>query len=450
METSSGTLACYAQMVPPEVLAQIFILFSESQENRWVGRRAAPLILMQICHYWRQAALSTPRVWRRLSAYVRNAGAFESKAAFMRLWLSRSGSGPLDISLAETCCYAWASTSPTMAVISDYLHRCRSLELRVPESRIQWFTPPQAPILSRLTVIYGPRTHRDYGKDLGLAFSPHIRILDLDLDYLRRLHSGSVQWAGLHTLSVSGVLSAYEILAVLHECSSLRHCDLAFYGSDNEEEAEYQETVKMDHLERLSLHYNDDSVVDMVVEKLDTPGLTSLAIYADECCEGFLATWRSVLPEAGSMLKDLFIKCDGGILPDSDIFSDFLRQLEHLEDLTIICSRLGDPFNGDVEGFLQALTLSTDDTPSSTLLPRLRKLELTGVSQIITMRKPSLDTCVQEFCSSRPLSSGLQSVSVKWCVPGDAHVTCWSREDSRQIEVGYEDPVVLMAECGDS
>ena len=56
---------------PPEVLSEIFLNSLEHQlESAFLPRihpDHAPVLLTRICSYWRDVALSDPRLWSRLS-----------------------------------------------------------------------------------------------------------------------------------------------------------------------------------------------------------------------------------------------------------------------------------------------------------------------------------------------------------------------------------------------
>ncbi|KAF8210538.1 hypothetical protein K438DRAFT_1570541, partial [Mycena galopus ATCC 62051] len=59
------------QRVPPEILAEIFLTLTASEEegnDRRKGyRKEAPLLLCEISRKWRAIALSTPRLWNSIS-----------------------------------------------------------------------------------------------------------------------------------------------------------------------------------------------------------------------------------------------------------------------------------------------------------------------------------------------------------------------------------------------
>ncbi|KZT18654.1 hypothetical protein NEOLEDRAFT_128727 [Neolentinus lepideus HHB14362 ss-1] len=434
--------------LPPELLSDIFTRCL-AIDHRGVASTAPSFILTRVSRYWRDVAFSTPRLWREVGVKVNENERFEAKAAFMRWWLSYSGDGPLTISLTESCDYSLPFASPTMDVISEYLYRCETLFICVPEPRIHFLRTPHAPLLCNITVEYDSRIDAAHRRDLSLAFAPYVRELVVEWTYLQRLRPCSVQWTRLHTLDLHGILSAYATLEVLQECSSLKHCDLTFYELEDEEDA-YPLVVHMNELESLVLSYGDGCGINDVLRQLCTPRLTSLHIIAADMCEVPLDVWRSIVPKSGSSLKDLSIRCEGCITASFEAFLDLLRPMNDLEDLAITGILGGDPFDGFAEDFFRALTipLGEDQGPltARTLLPRLREFNVTGVSRNITQSELCLDVCIQSLSSSRPerygtgVNPGLRLLCVQWYVQGDAYVRSWCRQGCDHFVEKQEDP----------
>ena len=82
--------------LPPELLSQIFI--SCLPENPCFSPLFSPLLLTQVCHYWRVVALETHELWSTIM--IRNhAMKRRDILSLLDLWLKRSGTRPLDVFL---------------------------------------------------------------------------------------------------------------------------------------------------------------------------------------------------------------------------------------------------------------------------------------------------------------------------------------------------------------
>jgi hypothetical protein len=78
--------------LPPELLQEIFFLYSETSTgyHRWVR---PPFILGQICRSWRQTAISLPGLWDKLPAFKLHSSKTRTRqyCSFLEELLRRSG-----------------------------------------------------------------------------------------------------------------------------------------------------------------------------------------------------------------------------------------------------------------------------------------------------------------------------------------------------------------------
>ena len=87
-----------------EILAEIFhfcqegIIVRKFDSTARPRRREVPLLLCQICHHWREVALSLPCLWNSLAAS--GLGPFIPHPALIELRLSRSRGQPLSLHFA--------------------------------------------------------------------------------------------------------------------------------------------------------------------------------------------------------------------------------------------------------------------------------------------------------------------------------------------------------------
>ncbi|KAK7031026.1 hypothetical protein VNI00_013816 [Paramarasmius palmivorus] len=100
-----------ARRLPRDVVAEIFLRCLSTARLPTCDVTTSPLLLTTICRYWREVAITTPRLWRAvhfvlptLIGYTMHHG-FRNLVRFrkggLQLWLCRAGSVPLTIS-----CYA--------------------------------------------------------------------------------------------------------------------------------------------------------------------------------------------------------------------------------------------------------------------------------------------------------------------------------------------------------
>ncbi|KAJ7615851.1 hypothetical protein FB45DRAFT_683547, partial [Roridomyces roridus] len=88
-----------------DVVREIFVACLPSKENATLRASDAPILLCHITRYWRDMALSTPRLWASLHIFsppLINDGTvsmLQRMDEAANAWLSRSGCLPLSISL---------------------------------------------------------------------------------------------------------------------------------------------------------------------------------------------------------------------------------------------------------------------------------------------------------------------------------------------------------------
>ena len=142
----------------PEILSEIFLwCFADGA----LGSTAdAPVVLGQVCSYWRSVANSTPRLWSSLVLRI-NQGNIKSKAELASTALSRSGACLLDIEcIIDDLAGSLDYVDPCLYTLLYHSHRWRSFRFRLSPS---WFQPISQkfsclkgamPILERLE-LYG-------------------------------------------------------------------------------------------------------------------------------------------------------------------------------------------------------------------------------------------------------------------------------------------------------
>ncbi|RDB17287.1 hypothetical protein Hypma_001726 [Hypsizygus marmoreus] len=95
---SSERSRSFFNELPPEIIGEIFIHCLP----RWYTFPKAgevPMLLCQVCSYWRQVAISTPILWSSFSSITDPLAKKATHLSLVKLWLNRSRNQPLSFSL---------------------------------------------------------------------------------------------------------------------------------------------------------------------------------------------------------------------------------------------------------------------------------------------------------------------------------------------------------------
>ncbi|KAJ4490673.1 hypothetical protein J3R30DRAFT_3423901, partial [Lentinula aciculospora] len=84
---------CYVNYLPVELLREVFIYLLPDQDWRLQDTPPPQLLLVQICSYWRNVALTYPRLWSTFMIV----SPIKRHIPMTKLWLERSGQCPLTI-----------------------------------------------------------------------------------------------------------------------------------------------------------------------------------------------------------------------------------------------------------------------------------------------------------------------------------------------------------------
>ncbi|KAF8199588.1 hypothetical protein BJ912DRAFT_844773 [Pholiota molesta] len=96
-DTRLTSIPSYISLLPPEILSEIFIYCIPDEQFPLPYTTEAPLLLTHVSAQWRSLAISIPELWTAL--HVNYKDPVEDIPA-TNVWLSRSGSKPLSLSVA--------------------------------------------------------------------------------------------------------------------------------------------------------------------------------------------------------------------------------------------------------------------------------------------------------------------------------------------------------------
>ncbi|KAK6996478.1 hypothetical protein R3P38DRAFT_2736772, partial [Favolaschia claudopus] len=150
-------LVSLARRLPEDVVREIFFSCLSVTGNPVMSWREAPILLTHVCANWRRIAIATPQLWSCLHVVVPNSARLGRLSAAADMWLMRSGSLPLTITLAvSAACEATSDNVATMIdVVANFSARWKNVTLTLsPQTILSPLTnlsPSDVPILESIT-----------------------------------------------------------------------------------------------------------------------------------------------------------------------------------------------------------------------------------------------------------------------------------------------------------
>jgi hypothetical protein len=112
-----------------ELLSEIFLHCLPPSDVHSLCQYVPPLVLGQVCRFWRQVALSTPALWSTICVNFDNTRDFEAASNLIFTWLSRSGALPLSLTLIADADDRLPMAHLVLEWIMAYAPRWENLEL---------------------------------------------------------------------------------------------------------------------------------------------------------------------------------------------------------------------------------------------------------------------------------------------------------------------------------
>ncbi|KAF9444966.1 hypothetical protein P691DRAFT_806405, partial [Macrolepiota fuliginosa MF-IS2] len=254
LESCRGLLSPIRRLLP-EILQEIFCHCLPTAHNAVMSAEEAPLLLGRVCSRWRRVAHSTPELWASIhivatipphpsSPEVRQAIALRHAVA---VWLSRSGTLPLSISLISfdfdhLLCGSMTAyqTRPYFDLVAHYAHRWRSIHFTV--YRFHWveffdrFDASEVPLLESLHInSYNNPAPQDIiptmSKPNSILRAPRLHALSIP-SYSKDIPKLGIQLQNFTGLSIkdSYLLPPREIVKILGHCPNLRTCAISTWS----------------------------------------------------------------------------------------------------------------------------------------------------------------------------------------------------------------------------
>lgn len=382
--------------MPVEILGEIFAqflqlgdfetefdAFSLSVSPEWV---ASPMVLGQVCGYWRSIALSMPSLWCSISVSSPARGV----VPIMQIWLERARQHPLKLFVEQSVrpgAAEEAVTNEIFALLLQHYHHWEHITFRVhgriTESLANIRDAPCPLLTSALLDMWWdddvPVVDRIWSV---LHSSPKLSHVDWNDVYAHTIQLPThIPWHQLEDVALSHYFDINEFCTFLQQCSRLEKLQVSWIDRPGFS-PEPCTPILLTHLRHLSICARTS--LDPVFNRLVTPALTSMILkYKNPTKESRgLSEFGNLLRRSSCTLK-LF-----KVYLESVDFLNFLlhssQQLNYVEDLY---ARTTIPYE-----VIAALTL--DSNNKFQLLPRLKKLKLAGclspegITKMISSRLP--------------------------------------------------------------
>ncbi|KAF8907077.1 hypothetical protein CPB84DRAFT_1769439 [Gymnopilus junonius] len=377
-----------SRRLPIELLSEIFLLCVEERMDER-NTIEIPLLLCSICSRWRDAAISNPLLWSRLSIQLRGSVS-KQKTALVDTWLVRSAACPLTIYVFWEEC-PFADNHVVLERLMAHSERWKTMFFYLPYRAFRSF----AAVRNRLPML----TDLSLGTDDDVSLpSPtpsnpsHFNMFEI-APRLRSLECVNFSptilkfpWAQLEEIPlVSG--NVEDCLNILRRGIGLSKISVIFVegGPVNASPIGQYPHVCHNHLTCLTIMTPPwNEVVDLraLFPHLTLPHLETLTI-----CN-FNSTFGQEFTQFLSRLHTLkTLHLRKTALPDDQLV-DGLKHLTSLTSLIVLSSssRPAAAAHGDGESeltvtryLLEALTRNffSNDAMDGMLLPHLRNLELT-------------------------------------------------------------------------
>lgn len=373
-------------MLPPEVWAEVFLYCLPEpppangphpwyNRDRYISPLTAPLLLCQVCRRWREIAVTMPRLWQRLGVYV-SMGTACPAPGLADLWLSRSGSLPLILSLHqqnESNLNALVA-GRILVLFIKHTSRWMDVDLYLAGSRLVLTSTSSnpvdakmaaAPILQRFRLRTSSRVYEKEERYIFGVIQDVPRLNDLHISRVPELDllgnsTVDVPWHQLGSLALDYVPSIGTSLHVLSKCERLEECTIkadALFGPL------FQEPLVHTSLRSLSINIGCDHFTAFF-SRATLPALRDLSIqirgplehygWPQPCFEEFLS-------RSECRLARLEIR-DSGMRADQFAMCLQHRFLQDVEELVIDDRRdwTWDPFVKDLAFDLMNCSRSAD------------------------------------------------------------------------------------------
>nr|GAT56693.1 predicted protein [Mycena chlorophos] len=278
--------------IPSDVLCLIFMHTLPERRNTAFDETEGPLLLMQVCRYWRDLVLDMPRLWAAIHIIIpRAAVPKEQLTKRLAVWLERSRVVPLSVTMQST---RHAQRPPPMedpnhgppsplSLLLSEANRWRrvrlALDLPDETTQLSGLVQEDVPLLSTFELNLTAPAERG-NHTFGFLSTPSLRRLSFGGGY--DAFPRTIQWQNIVALQFhlfhdeTPSVFPYPFLA---ECVALEKLSLTVSGEDI---SVAEGTVQLKRLTRLTFALFGDaagtSSASVFLHKLELPALHTLDI----------------------------------------------------------------------------------------------------------------------------------------------------------------------------
>ena len=350
-----------ARKILPEILSEIF---------RWCfvdgvlkGAADAPLVLGQVCSYWRAVANATPSLWSSLqiSCYPK------VKAEMADTALSRSGASPLDITFRfHSASTHWDERANScLDAVLNHSRRWKSVYFILSSAGLQKLSSVKGmlPLLEKLDI---PADYKSFNGVLD-AFEVAPRLRSLRTTLLP--NTLMVPLEQLEYLDIC-LITQKGCIDWLMRCPNLVECRLHL-NKDQSVALHSSFTAHLPRLTKLDLWAMEDCGLQCLFDSLVTPMLSDLQIRHPKSVHWAQASFIS-LRRSASTVRKLHL----GYIPLTDVqIIECLRLLPSLMELIIDFRNGATPTDTTLE---QLIYQPSKQSACPSLCPRLQIITLGG------------------------------------------------------------------------
>ncbi|KAJ7681880.1 hypothetical protein DFH06DRAFT_955788, partial [Mycena polygramma] len=256
--------------LPEDLVRAIFMACLPPIRNPAISSKEAPLLLCQINQSWRGIALATPRLWTAIHIVIPKASQLQHLIEQVAIWLKRSGTVPLDISVVfSRTSDGDDHISPLLLTLVEVSRRWRSLEIGLHRhllagSPLLSLTSRDVPLLETVNI---PLKENPIEVDFtSVTFWATPSLRSLTLPGSETCHKIPVRWNTLTDLKITlnrykhHYLTSGTALVILRQCTSLQTCEFQIYDSTSDPTSlPPTEDVSLPHLTHLAIERKSTS-----------------------------------------------------------------------------------------------------------------------------------------------------------------------------------------------
>ncbi|KAJ7881264.1 hypothetical protein B0H14DRAFT_2705131, partial [Mycena olivaceomarginata] len=255
--------------LPDDIVRAIFLATLPLTRNCTLSHMEGPLLLGRVCRWWRALALTTPRLWASMHIVVPDPSQLELLTQKVAVWLERSGTVPLDISLFYSrMAPSSFDISSMMSPIIAVSRRWRNIQL-IPDFLCPDLSPENTPLLQSIAF------KNDAESSLKSAmFLATERLRKLECLGAPPIINGPISWRSLNHFTVYSILCD-DALRILAQCPALETCQLVLRTAHVMGSPLHPQHIPLPRLHHLSITHARLADSRPFLENLALPALRS-------------------------------------------------------------------------------------------------------------------------------------------------------------------------------